>query len=277
MLGFLLPLGLRTLRWRLTALHHRLTYKLVDSPKNVVVVGGSFAGIQVARWLADAVPTGYRVVLVEKNSHFNFLFAFPRYSVVAGYERGAFIPYDEVLRKAKQRKSLLHIQAEASGVTASHVQLADGQAVEYAFLVVATGSWQPPPAKMVSPERDAACDELRHVQGRIAEAARVAVLGSGAVGVEIAADIKSYFPDKHVTLFSSRGVVMPSFGSKLQNHVANVLKSLQVAVKYNARPSALPGGKGVQFSDGTVEEFDVVVSLASFFFTLLPVLESDRT
>ncbi len=28
---------------------------------------------------------------------------------------------------------------------------------------------------MVSPERDAACDELRHVQGRIAEAVRVAV------------------------------------------------------------------------------------------------------
>ena len=80
--------------------------------------------IVVARWLADAVPTGYRVVLVEKNSHFHFLFAFPRYSVVPGYERGAFIPYDEALRRPKQRGSLLHVQAEAEGVTATHVQLA---------------------------------------------------------------------------------------------------------------------------------------------------------
>jgi NADH dehydrogenase FAD-containing subunit len=260
-LGLFLPHSMRLLRLWIATIHNSLSYKPVDSPQNIVVVGGSFAGVQVAKWLANTVPTGYRVVLVEKNSHFNFLFAFPRYSVVSGYEQGAFIPFDDILRGAIRKGSLWHIQAEASGATANQVLLANGQAIDYAYLVVATGSWQKPPAKMSSTEHEDACGELRDVQCGIAEATRIAVVGSGAVGVEIAADIKSYFPDKDVTLFSSRNVVMPTFGPKLQTHVTNILNTLGVVVRYNARPNVLPDGKTIQFSDGTTEDFDLVVCL----------------
>lgn len=86
-------------------------------------------------------------------------------------------------------------------------------------------------------------------------------MGSGAVGVEIAADIKTYFPDKYVTLFSSRNVVMPQFGRKLQIDVADTLKQIGVVVRYNTRPKALPDRKSIQLPDGTTEEYDFVVSL----------------
>ena len=261
MLGLFLPYSMRLLRIRIGAIYHNFTYKSVASPKNVVVVGGSFAGIQVANWLANAVPTGYRVVLVEKNSHFNYMFAFPRYAVVSGYEQGAFIPYEDILGGAIKKGSLLHMRAEAFTATASQLLLADGQAIDYAYLVIATGSSQPPPAKWVSTGREGACDEIRSTQREIAEASRIAVLGSGAVGVEIAADIKTYFPDKSVTLFSSRSVVMPQFGLKLQVDVANTLETIGVAVRYNTRPKALPGAKTIQLPDGTTEDFDLVVSL----------------
>ncbi|CAO2655304.1 Nn.00g103680.m01.CDS01 [Neocucurbitaria sp. VM-36] len=259
MLSLFVPYSMRLLRMRIGTMYHNFTYKSVASPKNVIVVGGSFAGIQVANWLANAVPTGYRVVLVEKNSHFNYLFAFPRYAVVPGYEQGAFIPYEDILGGAMKKGSLLHMRAEASTATATELLLADGQAIDYAYLVIATGSSQAPPAKWVSTGREGACEEIRSTQHEIAEAARIAVLGSGAVGVEIAADIKSYFPDKSVTLFSSRSVVMPHFGSKLQTDVADTLKRIGVGVRYNTRPKAVPGAKTIQLPDGTTEDFDLVL------------------
>ncbi|CAI6334448.1 unnamed protein product [Periconia digitata] len=281
--GFFVSQSIRLLRLRIASIYHRSTYKPVDTPKNIVVIGASFAGVHVAKWLADAVPTGYRVILVEKNSHFNFLFAFPRYSVLPGYEKGAFIPYHGILGSATRRGSLLRVQAEASRVTANQVLLANGETITYEYLVVATGSRQDPPAKMVSLDREGACEELRSVQSSIAQARRLAVLGSGAVGVEIAADIKTYFPGKDVQLFTSRDVIMPSFGAKIQNHVAGILEKLGVVVRYNARPQALPDQKTIKFQDGSTEEYDVVLPCtgqtpnSAILSTLLPEAISKQT
>lgn len=275
MLSFMIPYSLRLLRFKLGAMYHNFTYKLVDSPKNIVVVGGSFAGIQVAKYLANAVPTGYRVVLVEKNSHFNYLFAFPRFAAVAGYERDAFIPYEDILSSGIKKGSLLHHHAEAASVTETQVVLSNGESIDYACLILATGSSQQPPAKMIALNRDDACEEMRGIQQSIAQAANVAVVGAGAVGVEIAGDIKTYFPDKNVTLFSSRDAVMPGFGKMLQERTVEILNSLRVDTRCQSRPKILPGGKSVQFADESVEEFDVVVSALPFIstpFVYLPCL-----
>ncbi|OAL46975.1 putative amid-like NADH oxidoreductase [Pyrenochaeta sp. DS3sAY3a] len=276
MLSIMIPYGLRLLRFKLAAIHHNLTYKPVDSPQNIVVVGGSFAGIQIAKYLADAVPTGYRVVLVEKNSHFNYLFAFPRFAAVTGYEREAFIPYEGILGGGIKKGALLHVHAEAASVTDKQVVLKNGETIDYAYLILATGSAQQPPAKMTALDREGACEEMRGIQQSIAGAKSVAVVGAGAVGVEIAGDVKTYFPDKNVTLFSSRDAVMPGFGKKLQVRVGDILKGLDVDVRCNARPKVLPGGKSVQLADGKVEEFDVVLSCtgqipsSGILSTLLP-------
>lgn len=259
-LGIFLPHLFRILSLKFTEARHNRTYKPVASPKNIVIIGGSFAGVKVAKWLADAVPTGFRVVIIEKNSHFNYWFAFPRYSVVAGYEKDAFIPYDAVFGSCIKKGSLLHIQAEASSITDSQVLLKNGEAIDYTYLVVATGSSQPPPAKMISVEADGAQDELRENQRNIAVAQRIAVIGSGAVGIEVATDIKGYFSEKNVTLFSSRDVIMPNFAPKLRDHVRDGMEKLGVDIRYHSRPRALPDGKTVQFPDGRTEVYDLVVS-----------------
>lgn len=58
----------RTLQ-KIHAIRHSYTYRAVPEPKNVVVIGGSFGGVMLVRRLAETLPTGYRVVLIEKNSH----------------------------------------------------------------------------------------------------------------------------------------------------------------------------------------------------------------
>ena len=276
-LGFMLPQTVRLLRLQLTAIYHNRTYKPVEVPRNIIIIGGSFGGIHLTKWLADAVPTGYRVVLIEQNSHFNYLFAFPRYTAIAGHEQDAFVPYEEILSGPIKKGSVLHVHAKVAEVTANQVLLTNKEAIDYAYLVIATGSTQLPPAKMRSVMCDDACEEMRDIQQRISAATRVAVLGCGAVGVESAADIKTYFPDKDVTIFSSRDVVMPNFGSKLQARVASILKEVGVRVRYNTRPKMLPSGNMIQHADGTTEEFDVVVShqrISSIFQKLSMLLRS---
>ena len=162
---------------------HRYTYKAVDSPRNIVVIGGSFGGLYLATRLANSVPTGYRVVLIEKKSHFNFTWIFPRVSVVGGHEHKAFIPYNSGLAAVPPESLLLH-RGNAVSVDDKTVTLQDGTAFEYEYLAVATGSTGPPPWHLQSGEKKEGMDVFRRMQKEIQEAKDLVIVGGGAVGVE---------------------------------------------------------------------------------------------
>lgn len=263
-ISFYIPYGFKLLCQRATALHHRWTYKVTSATKNVVVVGGSWAGIELARRLSQSLPTGYKVVLVEKNSHFHYTFNFPRFSVLQGREHTAFIPYHGIVERAPEG-IFSHARDAVESVTATQVHLASGGSIYYEYLAIATGSSQPPPARLLATGWEDACSELRSMQEFIKGAKDIAVVGGGAVGIELATDIKEFYPDKDVTLVHSRGQLMNSFGKRLHDHVLPVLEELKIRVLLNER-AKIPGGvtgsrKTLTFSDGREEEFDLVVSL----------------
>jgi hypothetical protein len=62
----------------------------------------------------------------------------------------------------------------------------------------------------VARERGEACAGLKVLQTRIHEAKRIAVVGDGAVGMQLSADIKSFNPDKKVVLIHSREQLRPN-------------------------------------------------------------------
>jgi NADH dehydrogenase FAD-containing subunit len=164
----------------------------------------------------------------------------------------------------------------ATKITDTHVHLetpAGGhESVEWDYLAIATGAAQPAPARVFSPDRAGACAELRAVQTLIAHARSVAIVGAGAVGVELAADIKSFHPDKEVTLIHSRTRVLNQFGERLHAYVVAFLeRELGVRVVLGERPvlpvggacdSVMEGGVLV-FSDGREERFDLIVCVSS--------------
>ncbi|KAL3476640.1 hypothetical protein BJX99DRAFT_270311 [Aspergillus californicus] len=262
---WLVPLLFRATLARLSAIAHRFTYTATDNPKSVVVIGGSFAGLQLVKRLTETLPTGYNVVWIEKNSHLNYSFTFPRFSVVPGHEGKAFIPYDGVERGAV-RGILSRVQGVVADVMEGEVVMGDGgEKVGYEFLVLATGSTQPLPVQVVAREKEKACAELRGVQMAIKESARIAVIGGGAVGVELASDIKDFNPAKEVTLVHSRGRLLNRFGERLGEYVRKALEEeLKVRVLVNER-QILPAGVNMvrdttlRFSDGREERFDLVI------------------
>ena len=64
--------------------------------KTVAVIGASYGGTRVAHLLAQDLPQGWRVVVIDRNSHMNHLYVLPRYAVLPGHEHKAFIPYKNI-------------------------------------------------------------------------------------------------------------------------------------------------------------------------------------
>jgi len=287
-LGFFLPYLGRVVIQQTAAVLHRWTWRDTPDAKNVVVVGGSFAGIELVRRLAQTLPTGYKAVWIEKNSHLNYSFNFPRFSVMMGQEHTAFIPYDGVASSAP-RGILTRVQGKAVEVTENQVILASGQKIDYAYLVIATGSSQPLPVNVLSTDRVAACHELQEVQQAIGTSQKIAIVGGGAVGVELASDIKDFYPEKDVTLIHSRNSLLNNFGKRLQDYALTALRNeLNVRVLLNERPQ-MPTGSNMarsatlQFSDNVKEKFDLVIGCtgqrpnSAFLKDLLPDAISENT
>ncbi|KAK7745814.1 hypothetical protein SLS53_002531 [Cytospora paraplurivora] len=273
---------------RVAAAYHRWTWQDKPNAKNVVVVGGSFAGIQLVRRLAETLPTGYKVVWVEKNSHLNYSFVFPRFSVMAEHEHMAFIPYDGVGRGAPSG-IVTHIHDTAVDITQTQVLLASGHSIDYAYLAIATGSSQQIPVQVISTERENACYELRTVQELIRINQKIAVVGGGAVGVQLSSDIKDFYPAKEVTLINSRDHLLSPFGKRLQDYALNALRNeLNVRVLLNERPKLPAHGNlatsaKLTFSDGREEEFDLIIGCtgqrpnSAILASLLPGAISKQT
>lgn len=246
---------------RIRARIHRWSYRVTSSPLNIVVIGGSFAGIQLATRLTETLPNGYRVILVEKKSHFNYTFNFPRYSVLQGHEQLAFIPYTGVVNAAP-KGSLDLVQGEIIEISENEVELASGEKLGFEYLAIATGSGNGLPAKVASDEKARGRAELKKLQLKIEKADGVAVVGGGAVGVQMVGDIRSWYPGKRIALVHSRAQLLPNFGPRLHEHVLKELENMDVTVFLGQRPK-LPvyetEGIALKTEDGEVVKFDLVV------------------
>lgn len=95
------------------------------------------AGSRAAQLLAEQLPKDYRVILIDRQSHFNHLYKFQRHSVVPGHSHKSFVPFTNLLdapvlseeqcpapTQADQKK-LQHmiVQSSILNITPSHVEV----------------------------------------------------------------------------------------------------------------------------------------------------------
>ena len=124
----------------------------------------------------------HRVVLIEKNTHFQHLFAFPRFSVVPGFEHKAFIPYTKMFTGVSPDAAAV-VQACAIEIHADRVVLDRGNPIPYEYLVIATGTKLPPPGSLPTSNKVEGIKFLREHQKQVEKAQRIVIIGGGAVGV----------------------------------------------------------------------------------------------
>jgi NADH dehydrogenase FAD-containing subunit len=210
----------------------------------VAIVGGGYGGVTTAKALDEVAD----VVLVEPQDTFVHNVAALRGLVDPAWTDRLFLPFDRLL----QRGRILH--ETATRVDATGVTLASGARVDADYIVLATGSGYPFPAKVDVHDRSSATAKFRVAHRALAGAERVLLLGAGPVGLELAGEIKAAWADKTVTIVDPADDVLSGSVSYPQEFRAELRRQLD--------------GLGVEFALGTsLREQPPVAAGAAHTFT----------
>src|SRR5258708_9662615 len=156
----------------------------------VVVIGGGYGGVNTAKALDDIAD----VVLVEPKDAFVHNVAALRALVDPSWLPRIYLPYDGLLARGRV------VRDRAAKADASPVTLASGEEIRPDYLVLATGSAYPFPAKSDVDTAAAAHDKVRAAHAALSAAPRVRLLGAGPVGLGLAGEIKAVWPAEHAIL-----------------------------------------------------------------------------
>ncbi len=156
----------------------------------VAVVGGGYGGIAVAKALDEIAD----VCLIEPRETFVHNVAALRAVTDPDWIGRLFLPYSRLLARGRV------IRDRAVRVDAGSVTLGSGEQIEADYIILATGSRYPFPAKLDLDETLAASAKLRAAHQALASAGHVLLLGAGPVGLELAGEIKAAWPEKSVTI-----------------------------------------------------------------------------
>ncbi|KAM4667770.1 LOW QUALITY PROTEIN: ferroptosis suppressor protein 1 [Amazona ochrocephala] len=168
----------------------------VDDSVRVVVVGGGFGGTAAASLLKSwAIP----FVLVDVRDAFHHNVAALRAAVESGFAKKTFISYSVTFGDSFRQGKVVGIDPERQ-----QVLLSDGEEL-HSHLILATGSDGPFPGKFNKvTDMESAIQTYEDMVKEIEKSECILVVGGGAAGVEMAAEIKTEYPDKEVTLIHSK-------------------------------------------------------------------------
>ncbi|KAG1896746.1 uncharacterized protein F5891DRAFT_958167 [Suillus fuscotomentosus] len=247
--------------------------------RTVVVLGGSYGGSRAAQVLAEGLPQGWRVVLVDRNSHRNHFYNFSRYAVLPGHEHKAFIPYKNFpscsLSDISSCSSHVRVQATIISINSHRITLSPNLPgsqqshldLDFDYAIYALGSHLPQPIdlwnhqkgvksslelptiSMYGGTKSEGISSLRERQKSIEAAKSVLIVGGGALGIQFASDIAAVYPQKQVTLLHSRRRLLPKFDDAMHEETLQGLQELNVQVILGERldfeslqhKSAMPG------------------------------------
>ena len=185
----------------------------------VVVVGGGYGGIAAAKALDDVAD----VVLVEARDRFVHNVAALRGLVDPQWTDQLFLPYDRLLEHGMVvRDRAVHV--DTGGVT-----LRSGQHLPADYIVLATGSGYPFPAKVDVDDSSTAKGKIHVTREALEQAGSVLLLGAGPVGLELAGEIRAAAPDKHITVVDpADDVLSGGFTAELREELRRQLNELGI-------------------------------------------------
>jgi NADH dehydrogenase FAD-containing subunit len=210
----------------------------------VVVVGGGYGGIAVARALDDVAD----VVLVEPKDAFVHNVASLRALADPAWLPRIYFPYGRLLSRGRV------VQDRAVKADAGHVTLSSGEEIHADYLVLATGSQYPFPAKSDADDAATAHQRVRAAHAALAAAARVLLVGAGAVGIELAGEITAFWPGKQVTLLDAADDLLGArFRPDLKAELRRQLTAAGVRVLLSSPLRQLPPVPPAELGEFTVQ------------------------
>ncbi|GHH84574.1 pyridine nucleotide-disulfide oxidoreductase [Streptomyces sulfonofaciens] len=222
------------------------------SKRRVVVIGGGYAGVKVARELDEFAE----VTLVDGKEVFFHRIASLRASVDDTWTTAPFIPYSSLLRHGRT------VLNKAVGIRTAErlVVLQSGHRLAYDVLVLASGADYQEPARFTGTTVEEAAESFHAHQYRAARARNVLIVGGGPSGVELAAELRRVRPDAQVTLAHSGSYLLSRTLSRgLGRRARSWLEAHDVRVHLRTVISSTGGGSSsLRDQNGTPFDAEVV-------------------
>ncbi|KAJ2724298.1 hypothetical protein GGI07_002072 [Coemansia sp. Benny D115] len=221
----------------------------VEKTVRIAIAGGNYAGLNALKGLylnllatnADydgtkqAPPNpNIKITLVDRRDGFVHYLGLTRGITQPEYGSKLWLPYKDM--PWVQHPSITVKKGIVSRITPTHIELADKETVEFDYLVIALGQSRNAPIGVSSSTKEEYLDAMDAYQKSVKTAESIVVVGGGAVGSELVADIKTDYPDKDVTLVHSRDLpVAGPFKDEFRHHVVDVFRLLGVSTIFGER------------------------------------------
>ncbi|MBI4508844.1 MAG: NAD(P)/FAD-dependent oxidoreductase [Deltaproteobacteria bacterium] len=234
---------------------------------HVVILGGGFGGLKAARALRRA-PV--RITLVDRRNHHLFQPLLYQVAAAALSPADIAVPIRSVVRRQRNVRVLL-AEAQSVDPTRKQVVFTDGEALDYDFLIVATGATH---SYFGHPEWESSAPGLKTIEDALEIRRRVlmafeaaeresdperqrawltfVIIGAGPTGVELAGAIAEIARQSLVSEFRNidprcarvillEGLprVLPAYPPKLSEKARRELEDLGVDVRNEARVTSV--------------------------------------
>ena len=259
-----------------------------DSTHDIVILGGSFAGIGVAHGLLKALPgleastkKKYKVTMIANSTHFWWSVGAPRamlrpypkdnmdsfIPVSRGFadypaDRFEFVHGDVTGLETASREVIYKLKDEHEKV------VTDTKTMHFDTLVIATGSTGESPLYALQGSHVPTLDAYKDVQARLPSARTVMVVGGGAAGTETAGELgdlhgkKSSSP-KDITILSGSERLLPALRPSIGQRAQEILADMGVKTEHNLRltnsKKTSDGKTEITLSDGTTRTVDLLL------------------
>ena len=228
-----------------------------SAPPSVLVIGGGYGGINAAKALDDVAD----VTLVDPKEAFVHNVASWRTLVEPEWLDRIFLPYAHLLASGR------FLRDRAVAVDGTRVTLASGEVLEPDYLVLATGSWYPFPAKTEEFDIASARARLRAAHEALLAADRVLIVGAGPAGLELAGEIKAFHPDKMVTIAeASQDILAGPYDQELRDELRRQLADMDIELRLGAALSELPSADPATLAPIEVSTQDGAKLVADIWF-----------
>lgn len=260
---------------------------------NILVIGGSYGGLSFIKnfigqismaqnnnkFLNQLNEKRFSITMVEPRSGFLNFIGLPRAIVDPKFAATQYLPYDrlksikfdniykcnEVIScQIEENKNhgfeLNHIQGEVTSMDLNSIKYKMNEldklySLEFDYAVLATGRHRGPPISPNACDENSYIDEMAEFLNKVKRFDRITIIGAGAVGIEIAADIKQFYPKKIVNLIHPYSLFPPEpLTDEFKSLVYKSLKDAGINIFLETRISQeLPNGNLLTTDGQTIE------------------------
>ncbi len=193
--------------------------------KKVVIIGGGFVGSYIARKLEDI----FEVILIDNKKYFEFTPSTLELVVSSKLKEKIRIFHKDYLKKSKI------IIDKVQAVEKSKVILSKGKKIEFDYLVICSGSSYNSNIKGENVFSAKNSDDLISSYEKLKYSKNILIIGGGLVGVELASEIYSKYPEKNITIIDLLNSILSRNNKDTIGYVEKDLSKNNVKIILNEK------------------------------------------